>query len=92
MGYYDIVYEFVLCTFKLLDRVINFSWLGCSYEFNVLYLQREKYIVGYIFVPKCPSVLFFYNFENSNIVELPTDCICCRNTQNAGGNASPVFR
>ena len=62
MGYNDIVYEIVLCTFKLLDRVINFSWLGCSYEFNVLYLQQEKYIAGYIFVPKCSSVLFFLQF------------------------------
>ena len=56
MGYNDIIYEFVLCTFKLLD----FSWLGCSYEF----------IVGYIFVPKCPSVLFFF-LQFSKF--LPTD-------------------
>ena len=26
-GYDDIVCEFVLCTFNLLDRLVNFSWL-----------------------------------------------------------------
>ena len=26
-GYYDIVCEFALFTFNLLDRVVNFSWL-----------------------------------------------------------------
>ena len=26
-GYSDIVCEFALCTFNLLDRVVNFSWL-----------------------------------------------------------------
>ena len=26
-GYDDIVREFALCTFNLLDRVVNFSWL-----------------------------------------------------------------
>ena len=26
-GYDDIVCEFALCTFNLLDRVVNFSWL-----------------------------------------------------------------
>ena len=31
-----------VCTFSfnLLDRVVNFP--GCSYEFNVVYVQREK--------------------------------------------------
>ena len=27
MGYDDIVCEFAMCTFNLLDRVVNFSWL-----------------------------------------------------------------
>ena len=26
-GYDDIVCEFAMCTFNLLDRVLNFSWL-----------------------------------------------------------------
>ena len=39
-GYNDIVCEFVLCTFNLFDRVLNFSWL--FNEFNVVYVQREK--------------------------------------------------
>ena len=36
-GYNDIVCEFALCTFNLLDRVVNFSWF--LYEFNVVYVQ-----------------------------------------------------
>ena len=59
MGYNDIVYEIVLCTFKLLDRVINFSWLGCSYEFNVLYLQRQKYSWLHICAQMLLSFIFF---------------------------------
>ena len=37
-GYNDIVCEFALCTY-LME-----SWIspGCSYEFNVVYGQREK--------------------------------------------------
>ena len=27
MGYDDIICEFALCTFNLLDQVMNFSWL-----------------------------------------------------------------
>ena len=39
-GYDDIVWEFALCTFHLLDRVVNFSWLFIW--FNVVYVQWEK--------------------------------------------------
>ena len=39
-GYDDIVCKFALCTFKLLDRVVNFSRLFI--ELNVVYVQREK--------------------------------------------------
>ena len=44
-GYNDIVCEFALCTFNLLDRAANFSWL--LYEFNVVYLRPEKYSICY---------------------------------------------
>ena len=46
--YDDIVCKFVLCTFHLLEWVVNFS--GCLYEFNVVYVQREK-----------SQYLFYYN-------------------------------
>ena len=42
-GYDDTACKFALCTFNLLSRVINF--FCCSYEFNVVYVQRDKYIV-----------------------------------------------
>ena len=32
-GYNDIICDFALCTFNLLDRVVNFCWL-----FNVVYV------------------------------------------------------
>ena len=44
-GYDDIVSEFPLFTFNLLDRVVNFPWSLC--EFNVVYVQREKYSICY---------------------------------------------
>ena len=37
-GYDDIVCEFVLCTFNLLDQIVNFSWLFIC----VVYVRREK--------------------------------------------------
>ena len=36
MGYDDIICEFALCNFNLLDSP------GCSYEFNVVYVQRDR--------------------------------------------------
>ena len=45
MGYNGIVCDFALCTFNLLDRVVNISWLLC--EFNVVYVQRQKYSICY---------------------------------------------
>ena len=36
-GYDDIVCEFALCTFNLLYRFVNFSWL-----FNVVYMCNER--------------------------------------------------
>ena len=44
-GYNDIGCEFALCTFNLLDRVVNFSWL-----FNIVCVQRKKlqYLLYYI--------------------------------------------
>ena len=38
--YNDIVCEFPLCTFNLLDQVVISP--GCSYEFKVVYVQREQ--------------------------------------------------
>ena len=40
MGYDDIVCEFALCTLTYVTE----SWIsfGCSYEFNVVYVQRQK--------------------------------------------------
>ena len=35
MAYDDIICAFGLCTFNLLDQVVNFFWF--SYEFNVVY-------------------------------------------------------
>ena len=39
-GYDDIVCEFTLSTFNLFDPVGISP--GCSYAFNVVYVQREK--------------------------------------------------
>ena len=39
-GYDDIVCEFALCTFNLLDRVANFVWLFIGIQ--VVYVQQKK--------------------------------------------------
>ena len=44
--------KFTLCTFNLLDRVVNLSL--CSYEFNVVYVQREKSHTGFLIYMKYP--------------------------------------
>ena len=41
--YHDIICEFALRTFNLLDRVVSFPWL--LYEFKVVYVQGEKYSI-----------------------------------------------
>ena len=43
--YGDFFSKFALCTFNLLDPVVNFSWL--LYEFNIVYVQRGKYRICY---------------------------------------------
>ena len=42
-GHDNIVCEFALCIFNVLDRVMNSS--GCSHEFNVVYVQWETVFV-----------------------------------------------
>ena len=37
------VSEFAQCTFNLPDRIVNFSWL--LHEFNVVYVQRQKFVL-----------------------------------------------
>ena len=74
-----------------IESLISPGWVV---HMNLMYFicnERNIQLVTYL-CPNAPQFYFFYNFENSNIAELPTDCICCRNAQNAGGNASPVFR
>ena len=39
--YDDFVCEFALCTFNLLDQVVNISWLLC-----VVYVKREKHSIS----------------------------------------------
>ena len=43
---YCIFCKSALCTFNLSNQVVNFSWL--LYEFNVVYVQQEKYSICYI--------------------------------------------
>ena len=58
----DTFSEYSLCTFDLLDLVVNFSWL--LYELNVVFMQRGKYSICYtaatyeLHIPKkCISAL-----------------------------------
>ena len=57
--YDDNISEFAQCTFNLIDRVVNFSWL--LYEFNKVSVQREKYCVGYT-----RTTYEVYTFKNKN--------------------------
>ena len=56
MGFNDIVCEFALYTFNLFDRVVDSP--GCSYEFSVVYVQREK-----------SQYLFYYNMRSIHFQE-----------------------
>ena len=47
MGYDDIICEFALCTFNLLDQVMNFSWLFIwIYEVYVQW-DKSQYLLYY---------------------------------------------
>ena len=58
-GYDDIVCKFSLCTFDLLDQ----AWTspGFSYEFNVVYVQWEKYSICYT-----TTIHEAHTFKNKN--------------------------
>ena len=65
-GYDDVFCEFALCAFNLIGQVVNFFWL--LYEFNVVYVQLEKYSI-------CCTVTT-YELSRTKIKENHSDAFC----------------
>ena len=67
-GYDNIVREFALCTFNLLNQVLNFPWV--LYEIKVVYVQQEKYSICYN-----TTTYKVQTFKNKNEIKLLRDIL-----------------